>query len=177
MPPALEYPDLVPPRGWTYQQVGSQVRLHPPEGPADAVAIVLAPLLARHPGLPPPEQMLGQALDVEAAADEDGDDEAGGFQVSDRGAVEPFETAGGLRGLRLVVRGQRRGEPPERRVYLLLTDEVCHYGVSYVAREEVFEQHLPAFVEAARSLRPFAGHALAPPAVAPAASPMGNYED
>src|SRR5262245_60738844 len=54
MLPALLYPDLVPPPGWTYRPEGSQIRLGPPAGRPEA-AIVIGPLVGRHERLPPPE--------------------------------------------------------------------------------------------------------------------------
>ena len=168
MPPALVYPDLQPPAGWTWRPDGSQIRLSPPPG-APPGLILLSPVVAVSERLPPPERLLELALGLE---------EETRFTVTRRAAPRPVSSDTGLRGVCLEVGGYARPDgPPERRIYVLYTDERCCYGINYVAPEATFETHLSAFWAAAGSLRPYSGAVDAPAAGAKGPSPMSNYED
>ena len=71
----------------------------------------------------------------------------------------------------LVVPTQAR----ERRQYIMLTDALCYYGISYLAAPEVFERYLPQFHAVARSIRPFKGRAIT--GAAAAAAVIKQYND
>lgn len=167
---ALDYPELVPPEGWTYVQQGSQIRLLPP-GSAAAQAeasIVVAPLLGKHERLPALDKLIELALDTECQVR---------FTLRERGASRQVASDTGLHGVSLEVSGYARPDgPPERRIYVLYGDAQCVYGISYLAREDAFARHLDTFWATARSLRPFTGRVLSPPQLDPTEpSPVGHY--
>jgi hypothetical protein len=171
MPPALHYPEITPPAGWTPRREGSQIRLSPPAGTAGGdAAILVGPVLGRHERLPPPERLIELALALE---------EETRFTVTARGAARPVETEGGMGGTCLEVTGYvRPSAPPERRLYVVFSDDRCYYGISYLAPAEAFAASEEAFWQAARSLRPFDGEVLPAPEPPPGAgSPMSGYED
>jgi hypothetical protein len=171
MPPVLHFPDLRPPEGWSYLPVGSQIHLLPPGARPDSepARIVLSPLVARHDRLPPPERLIEMALELEAEAR---------FTITDRGTPAPLTTPAGLSGVSLEVRGYCRPDgAPERRLYVLLADPLCYYGANYIADEKAFPEQVESFWALVRSLRPFSGEALVPPAAGGGPSPMGNYVD
>ncbi|MCE9577583.1 MAG: hypothetical protein K8W52_30820 [Deltaproteobacteria bacterium] len=164
MPPALQYPDLVPPPEWTYFRVGAQVRLIPPGTRADTapVAIIISPLVPRQPQMPGPEMLVRMALEAEAQAS---------FEITAQLGPTPIETDTGLRGVSFDVTGYARpSRPVEHRLYVMLADDVCFYGISYLASPGAFETHLATFWHTVHSVRPFAGRAAAPstPSVPPA---------
>jgi hypothetical protein len=167
---ALDYPDLLPPEGWTYVQQGTQIRLLPPGSTAaqPEAAIVIAPLLGKHERLPPLPKLIELALDTECQVR---------FTLRERGAPQPLTSDTGLRGVSQEVSGYARPDgPPERRIYVLYGDDQCVYGISYLAREDAFARHLDTFWAAARSLRPFTGRVLSPPQIDPTEpSPVGHY--
>ncbi|MCS6914345.1 MAG: hypothetical protein NZ890_14010 [Myxococcota bacterium] len=168
MQPLLHYPDLLPPPGWTWQRQGSHMALLPPAD-APPATILLSPLLARHERLPAPERLIEMALALE---------EEIRFAVTDRGPFHPVEADTGLRGVYLEVGGYvRPASTPERRIYVVYVDQVCYYGINYLAPAGSFAVHQAAFWAAARSVRPVPAAALVPPQPPAASCPVGHYED
>lgn len=157
MKAAIHYPDLgVPPTGWTYVRVGTQMRLSPP-GPRPGghnATIVVAPLIPRHDGLPPIDKLIELALEAE---------EQLGFQVTEKTGPTPANTTTGLNGCSYEVRGYVRPRSAiERRAYVMYADPLCYYGISYVADEQTYETYQKLFWEVARSIKPFQGRIVAP---------------
>lgn len=159
MPTALHYPDLAaPPTGWTYCRVGSQIRLTPPgngEG-AQGAAIVIAPLVARQKDLPSIERAIATAIETEAHTR---------LTLLERSAPVATRTTTGLAGCSVEVRAELRDAEPgklERRVYIMYTDALCYYGISYVAGDAVYEKYLKLFLETAKSMKPFQGRVKGP---------------
>ncbi len=164
MPPTLSYPDLVPPPAWTYFRVGAQVRLIPPGTRADTapVAIIVSPLVPRQPQMPGPEMLVRMALEAEAQAS---------FEITEQLGPTPIATDTGLVGVSFDVSGYARpSRPVEHRLYVMLADDVCFYGVSYLASPAAFDEHKAAFWRTVHSVRPFAGK-IGPPAPPPSVPP------
>lgn len=164
MPPEVHYPDLVPPSGWHSAQQGLQVRLVPPrETLADAsVAIIVSPLVPRQPLLPPPAQLIEEAIFEEARQR---------LEIVAQKGPTPDKTATGLAGVSYELQAFVRPlSAPERRIYAMYFDSLCYYGISYLARETAFAQHVNAFWTTARSIRPFRGRVLHPTGPSPLAA-------
>jgi hypothetical protein len=164
MPPEVHYPDLVAPPGWSAGTQGLQVRLVPPGAFLDDadVAIVISPLVPRQPLLPPPAQLIEEAIFTESRRR---------FEVVSQKGPTPDKTQTGLAGVSYEVVGYPRPRwPREKRNYVIYSDTLCYYAVSYLAREEKWKQHVEAFWAAARSIRPFRGRMLAPTAASPVAT-------
>jgi hypothetical protein len=164
VPPDVHYPDLTPPTGWDSALQGLQVRIVPPgETLAEAdVSIIVSPLVPRQPLLPPPADLIAEALFTESRQRLD--------IVSQKGPT-PDKTLGGLLGVSFEVECYVRPfSPREKRVYVMYSDAICCYAVSYLARAPSFAKHLPAFWAAARSIRPFRGKLLHPSGPSPTAT-------
>jgi hypothetical protein len=159
----VHYPDLQPPAGWPYFRQDLQIRIVPPGTTLDSAeaTIVVSPLVPRQPTTPSPEELIEAALFAE---------ERERLEIVSRAAPQPFKADSGLAGVSLeVVAFVRPRAPNERRRYVMVADELCLYAVSYLAWERTFEHHLEAFVEMARSLRPFRGALLMPTGQSPVA--------
>jgi len=171
VPPQLEYPDLVPPTGWTYFRMGPQIRLIPPgtRGDTSPVAIIISPFVARQPQMPPPETLIQMALDAEARLS---------FEVTAQTGPTPIQTPTGLSGASLDVQGYPRpARPMEHRLYVMLADAQCYYGVSYLASPPAFDEHVAAFWALANSIRPFEGRATALDSAASQPAPPPWFSD
>ena len=158
MPPTLHYPDLTPPAGWTYVRQGSQIRLAPPGTPhaLATAAIIVSPLLARHERLPPPAELIAMAITVE---------EKNSLQISRRLGPMATKTDSGLEGVYFEIWGfAGPNRPEEHRLYVLLADALCYYGINYVASVAAFAEHEATFWATARSIQPFRGRVAPPPA-------------
>jgi hypothetical protein len=157
MPPTLHYPDLTPPAGWTYARQGSQIRLAPPGAPhvSTPAAIIVSPLVPRHEKLPPPAELIAMAITVEEKAS---------LQVTRRMGPFPTKTDSGLAGVYFEIWGfSAPNRPEEHRLYVLFADELCYYGINYVATTAAFGEHEATFWASARSMQPFRGRAAASP--------------
>src|SRR5687767_288887 len=102
MKAAIHYPDLaLPPTGWTYIRVGTQMRLSPPrkDDEKGVAMIIVSPVIARHPRLPPIEQLMELSIEAEDQL---------GFQVTERIGPTPISTTSGLEGFSYEVRGYVR---------------------------------------------------------------------
>ena len=164
MPPEVHYPDLVAPTGWGSGTQGLQVRLVPPGASVDdaSVAIVISPLVPRQPLLPPPDKLIEEAIFAEARRR---------FEVISQKGPTPEKAASGLVGVAYEVLGYPRPRwPREKRNYVMYSDSLCYYGISYLAREESWKEHIDAFWATARSIRPFRGKILSPTAASPIAT-------
>jgi hypothetical protein len=164
MPPEVHYPDLVAPLGWLSGRQGLQVRFVPPDAPADDpdVTIVVSPLVPRQPLLPPPDQVIEEAIFAE---------ERQRFEIITKKGPFSEKTASGLTGVSFEVLGYPRPRwPREKRLYVMYADEICYYAVSYLAREASFSTHVETFWVAARSLRPFRGRLVPPTGPSPTAT-------
>lgn len=163
MPVALHHPDLAaPPAGWNAARVGSQIHLQPSPGGDDAgpATIVISPLVARHKGLPPMDQLIVMALEAEQMLR---------FQLTDRVGPTTTATTTGLQGCFYEVRGTLQpAATVERRIYVMYADALCYYGIHYLAAAASYERHLKSFWDAARSLKPFAGRVMTQPVAASA---------
>lgn len=146
MPDDLDYPDLVPARGWTGYDAGTQQRYLPPgTDPRTArVAIIVSPLVPRNPRLPPPARLIAEALAAE--------EQVSGVQVIERIGPRPVFTDRGMQGVSLVARVQG-ATGVERRIYVLYEDEAGYYGISYLAAEDQFAAHEAAFWKMAGTIR------------------------
>ena len=165
----LHYPELSPPQDWTGAHHATQIQLLPPGERAEApqAAVYVSPLIARHANLPSAERLIAQAIEAEAQKR---------IKLTDFREPVPFVADSGLSGICveiacLVVPTQAR----ERRQYIMLTDALCYYGISYLAAPEVFERYLPQFHAVARSIRPFKGRAIT--GAAAAAAVIKQYND
>jgi len=154
----LHYYDFDPPAGWNGFRAGSQVRLIPPNTPPPQArcAIIVSPLVPRSKALPAADVLIEQTLAAEAGL--------AGSQVEAKDGPRPVSTTTGLAGVWFDVR-MRVKAGLERRIYVMFVDELCYYGISYLADEAVFDEHVETFWTAARSIRPFTGR-LVPPSTA-----------
>jgi hypothetical protein len=150
-PPTLHYPDIVPPPDWTYFRVGPQIRLIPPGTRRDTAtaAIIISPLVPRQPQMPAPEVLIPMAIEAEAKVS---------FEITAQAGPTPVETATGLSGASFDVSGYARPSGPvEHRLYVMLADPLCYYGVSYLANQAASGEHVAAFWSVVQSVRPFDG--------------------
>ncbi len=160
----VRYPDLVPPPTWVGGTQGLQVRLVPPRTSIDdaAVAIVVSPLVPRNPLLPPPDKLIEEAIFTESRRR---------FEVVSQKGPTAEKTTTGLTGVAYEVLGYPRPRwPREKRIYVMYADSLCYYGISYLAREEVWKDHVDRFWATARSIRPFRGRVIQPSGVSPLAT-------
>ncbi len=165
----LRYPELTPPAGFAQAQFGTLLQFLPPGESKDAplAAMYLSPLLARAPHLPSSERLIALAIEAEMKQR---------IRLTDFREPSPFATSTGLSGLSveiacIVVPTQAR----ERRLYIMLTDDLCYYGINYIATPEVFDRHLPHYLAAAGSIRPFSGRAVT--GFAASAAVLKHYND
>jgi len=152
----LHYPDLVAPSGWSYFRVAAQVRLIPPGAHAETAeaTIIISPLVPRTPALASPEKLIEEALDAEIRFR---------FEPIARGATKPVQAASGLAGMSLEVSGYARPRAlTEKRIYVVYADDVCFYGINYLASDTGYVQHLDTFWRVARSVKPFRGRVVHP---------------
>lgn len=128
----------------------------PPEGAP--LAIVVSPLVGRQPKLPPPELLIQMALEAEAKV---------AFEITQQLGPTAIATATGLAGVSFDVTGYvRPAGAVERRIYVMLADQVCCYGLTYLAQgDALFAHHLAAFWAVVQSVRPFEGKVGAPPSL------------
>lgn len=156
MPPQLQYPDIDPPQNWTYFRAGPQIRLIPPGTRQDTAehAIIISPIVPRLPQMPGLATLIEQAIDAESRVS---------FEVTAKVGPTPFTTTTGLSGVSYDVSGYARpNRPAERRIYVMLEDEKCLYGVSYLAAPAQFDEHVETFWAVAKSVRPFDGRVVPP---------------
>lgn len=151
----LFYPDLDPAPGWPGFRAGTQMRLIPPDTPPQQAeaAIIVSPLLARSNVLPGPAKLIEQTLAAEL--------QGGEIELVDKSGPVVFEATSGLEGLFFEVRLRGR-TGVEQRIYLLLVDELCYYGINFLASEAVFHTYEEAFWTMAKTIRPFKGKIAAP---------------
>lgn len=157
----LHYPDIVAPAGWSYFRVAAQVRLIPPATRADTAeaVIIVSPLVPRTPALPKPDQLIEEALDAEIRLR---------FEPTVHGSFKTAKSDSGLAGVSLEVTGYARPRAlTERRVYVVYADDLCVYGVSYLASDTAYAQHLDTFWRVAKSVKPFRGKMVQPAAWTP----------
>src|SRR5262245_46278286 len=99
--------------------------------------------------MPPPAELVEAAILTEARQR---------LEIVTQRGPEATRADSGLAGIFYDVTGYVRPRSPiERRLYVMLSDELCHYSVSYLAYEEAFEEHVATFWKTARSIRPFRG--------------------
>ena len=160
-PGATRFPDLTPPAHWTSFTLPPQVRLIPPgTTPESARAtIIVSPIAPRTPALPPPAELIAQAIAAEARI------------RLDIHAAEPPESAPsdhGLAGVAVRVEAHdREAASDERRIYVVYVDDRFMYGVSFLGYGADFDAHLATFWQVARSIRPFHGQIVPPAPLAP----------
>ena len=123
---------------------------------------MISPLVPRQPLLPPPSQLIEEAIFAESRRR---------FEVVTQKGPTPEKSTTGLTGVAYEVVGYPRPRwPREKRIYVMYADSLCYYGVSYLAREERWKDHVEAFWATARSIRPFRGRILTPTAASPIAT-------
>ena len=144
--PELAYPNLVPAPGWTGYRAGTQQRYLPPgTDPRTArVAIIVSPLVPRTPRLPPPAELIAEALAAE--------EKASGVTVIERIGPRPVRADAGLPGVSLIAR-VRGATGVERRIYVMYEDPGCYYGISYLAAEDAYAAHEAEFWKMAGTIR------------------------
>jgi hypothetical protein len=163
VPSGVQYPDLQPPPRWNHFRQGLQVRLIPPEArPEDAPAsIVVSPLVPRLPHLLPIDKLVEAAIFAESRQR---------FEVLSQKGPQKAKAEAGLTGVIYEIHGYPRPQfPREKRIYVMYADEVCYYGLSYLAAEAAYDAHLQTFWAVAGSVRPYQGRLV----VAQGASPLG----
>lgn len=156
MPPQLQYPDIDPPKDWTYFRAGPQIRLIPPGTRQDTAehAIIISPIVPKLPQMPGLSALIEQALEAESRMS---------FEVTAKSGPTPVTSTTGLTGVSYDVSGYARpNRPSERRLYVMLEDDKYLYGVSYLTAPELFDQHVDTFWAVAKSVRPFDGRAVPP---------------
>jgi hypothetical protein len=157
------FPDLTPPAGWGSFSLPPQIRLVPPGTTKDTAraTIIVSPIAPRHPAMPPPAELVAQAIDAEARLRLD---------ILERSAPAVAPSDHGLAGTAVVVRGRERdGGAEQGRIYVVYADDRFLYGVSYMAfGRQVYDEHVATFWRVARSIRPFHGRVV-PPAPPPTA--------
>jgi hypothetical protein len=154
-PPTLHYPDIVAPHGWTYFRAGPQIRLIPPGTRRDTATatIIVSPLVPRQPQMPAPEVLIQMAIEAEAKMS---------FEITAQVGPTPATTATGLAGASYDVTGYARpAGTVEHRLYVMLADALCYYGVSYLASQATFAEHTADFWAVVQSVRPFEGRVAA----------------
>jgi hypothetical protein len=161
----LHYFDFVPPPGWNGFRLGRQMRLIPPNTPPQSApcAIIVSPLVPRSVALPPADILIEQTLAAEMAVVQS--------RVASQEGPTPARSEFGLAGVSYDVHVQGP-TGMEHRLYVLLVDNLCYYGLSYLASEDTFGTHVQAFWNAVATIKPFAGRI-----VTPAASPFDHYND
>lgn len=161
----LHYFDFTPPPGWIGFRKVKQVRLIPPNThPKDATcAIIVSPLAPRGPLLPPADILLEQTLAFEHEV-------TGADVVAKHGPI-PTKSDHGLAGVYFDVT-LKAPTGTERRLYVLLVDELCYYGLSFLSVPSKFDEHVDEFWTATRSIKPWAGRVIPPGGV-----PFAHYED
>ena len=163
----LHYFDFVPPPGWNGFRLGRQVRLLPPNTPpADArCAIIVSPLLPRSAVLPPADTLITQTLEAECGLTK--------AEVLAKNGPMPTSSDHGLAGVYFDV---QLNSPTllttvhERRLYVLLVDELCYYGLNYLSENATFAEHEATFWTAVRTIKPFSGRIASP-----SGEPYGHY--
>jgi hypothetical protein len=162
--PDVHYPDLVSPSGWPYFRQELQIRIVPPGSTVDTAdaALVVSPLVPRLPTVPTAEALIEEAISAE---------ERDRLEVERTDGPKETRADSGLAGIFYDVLGYVRPRSPrERRLYVMFSDELCHYAVSYLAWEEAFERHVAVFWQMAHSVRPFHGSLVLPSGPSPIAS-------
>lgn len=151
----LHYFDFVPPPGWNGFRLGRQVRLIPPNTPPTEAtcAIIVSPLLPRSAALPPADVLFAQTLEAECAITK--------AEVLSKNGPVPANSDHGLAGISFDVR-LKATTGSERRLYVLLVDELCYYGINYLSSETTFATHEDTFWTAVRTIKPFAGRIVSP---------------
>lgn len=151
----LHYFDFVPPPRWNGFRIGRQVRLCPPETPpAEAKNfIVVSPLFPRSPSLPPADVLFEQALAFEVQNTP--------AKLLSRNGPVPTKSDHGLAGVYYEVTVEKP-DHVERRLYVMLVDELCGYGLSYAGWSDVFDNHVEEFWTSVRTIKPFAGRIVTP---------------
>ncbi len=168
MPPDVHYPDLVTPAGWPYFRQGLQIRVVPPDTTPETAeaAIVISPLVPRAPTTPSPAEL------IEAAIFEE---ERQRLEIVEQKGPQATRADSGLEGVFYEIAGYVRPRAPlERRIYVMFQDDLCCYGVSYLAWDATYATHLAAFWSAARSVRPFRGRHVPPSGPSPLAIIYGD---
>jgi hypothetical protein len=155
------FPDLSSPPGWTAVPLPPQMRLVPPGttlGTATAT-IILSPIAARVPQMPPPEKLVLAAIQAEASRTID---------VIEMTGPAPAPSDWKLDGLAYTLRVRVRASgAEERRLYAVYSDERFMYGINLMAFGSAFDEHLDTFWNVARSIRRFQGRVV-PPGAPPA---------
>lgn len=151
----LHYFDFVPPPGWNAFRLVRQVRLIPPNTrPQDATcALIVSPLVPRSAALPPADVLFEQTLAAETQLTK--------AEVLSKNGPMPTNSDQGLAGIYFDVR-IKGATGIERRLYVLLVDELCYYALNYLATEDTFGVHEETFWTAVRSIKPFSGGVIAP---------------
>jgi hypothetical protein len=118
------------------------------------------------PSLPPLSQIIALAIESEARAS---------LEINEQHGPLPVRTASGLAGCAYELVGYTRPYYPiERRRYVMVADARFAYAATYVASPELYAQHLGKLTEVVESLR----SVTASPTRAPAASsPFSYYAD
>lgn len=151
----LHYFDFVPPPGWNAFRLGQQVRLIPPNTrPEEASsALIVSPLVPRSAALPPANVLFEQTLAAETDLTK--------AEVLSKNGPIPTSSDHGLAGIYFDVR-IKGATGIERRLYVLLVDPLCYYGLNYRSAEDTFDAHEQAFWTAVRSIKPFSGRVITP---------------
>jgi hypothetical protein len=161
VPPELHYPDVVTPLGWPYYRQGMQIRVVPPGSTLEGAeaTIVISPLVPRA-GMPEPDEIVESAIFAEARHRLE--------IVTQKG---PMNTKGAeIDGIYYEVTGYVRPQfPREKRIYVMYSDSLCYYAISYLAPEATFERHVETFWKVARSIKPFRGAVIMPSGPSPLA--------
>jgi hypothetical protein len=151
----LHYFDFVPPSRWNGFRIGRQVRLCPPDTPpAEAKNfIVVSPLFPRAPGLPSAETLFDQALAFELQNTQ-------AKLVRKNGPV-PTKSDHGLAGIYFEATVEKP-DHVENRLYVMLADDLCNYGLSYAGWTDVFDKYVDDFWTSVRTIKPFIGRLVMP---------------
>jgi hypothetical protein len=151
----LHYFDFVPPPGWSGFRRDNQVRLIPPNTVPEqaACAIIVSPLVPRSAALPPAEVLFEQTLRAECAITN--------AEVLTKNGPLPAHSDHGLSGVSFDV-WLKTAAGIERRLYVLLVDELCYYSINYLSSEPAFAAYELVFWAAVRTIKPFAGRIVLP---------------
>jgi len=156
------FPDLTPPPGWIGVPLAPQVRLIPPGTTLETAraAIIVSPIAARTPVIPPPAQLIAAAIAAESRHDLD---------VLAVTGPDVAASDFGLEGIAFHVHARAPHQvADQRRIYVVYSDDKFMYGINYMSSARAYDEHLVAFWKTARSIRPFQGRVV-PPSPPPSA--------
>jgi hypothetical protein len=150
------FPDLTAPPGWIGVPFPPQVRLIPPGTTMQTAkaTIIVSPIAARTPQMPPPAQLVQAAVEAESARSLD---------VLEQSGPEKAPSDAGLDGIAFTLRAREQGQNADQgRIYVIYHDDSFLYGINYMAFGATYTEHLATFWKVARSIRPFRGRVVPP---------------